>query len=100
MNKKENEIYEKRWIILFTVLSATFMATLDGSIVNVALPDMSDKLNVSMAAIEWVVTSFLITIAATILIFGRLGDIKGKTKIFRFGVILFKLGSLLCGITN
>lgn len=100
MNKKENEIYEKRWIILFTVLSATFMATLDGSIVNVALPDMSDKLNVSMAAIEWVVTSFLITIAATILIFGRLGDIKGKTKIFRFGVILFTLGSLLCGFTN
>lgn len=100
MNKKENEIYEKRWIILFTVLSATFMATLDGSIVNVALPDMSDKLNVSMAAIEWVVTSFLITIAATILIFGRLGDIKGKTKIFRFGVVLFTLGSLLCGFTN
>lgn len=100
MNKKENEIYIKRWVILFTVLSATFMATLDGSIVNVALPDMSAKLSVNMAAIEWVVTSFLITIAATILIFGRLGDIKGKTKIFRFGVVLFTLGSLLCGFTN
>lgn len=100
MNKVENEIYKKRWIILFTVLSATFMATLDGSIVNVALPNMSDKLNVSMAAIEWVVTSFLIAIAATILIFGRLGDIKGKTKVFRFGVVLFTLGSLLCGFTN
>lgn len=87
-------------MILFTVLSATFMATLDGSIVNVALPNMSDKLNVSMAAIEWVVTSFLITIAATILIFGRLGDIKGKTKVFRFGVVLFTLGSLLCGFTS
>ncbi len=100
MNKKENEIYKKRWLILFTVLSATFMATLDGSIVNVALPDMSAKLNVSMAGIEWVVTSFLITIAATILIFGRLGDIKGKTKVFRFGVVFFTLGSLLCGFTN
>ncbi|WP_411680330.1 MFS transporter [Clostridium thailandense] len=100
MNKIESEIYKKRWIILFTLLSATFMATLDGSIVNVALPDMSDKLNVSMAAIEWVVTSFLITIAATILIFGRLGDIKGKIKIFRFGIVLFTLGSLLCGFTN
>lgn len=100
MNKTENEIYKKRWIILFTVLSATFMATLDGSIVNVALPDMSAKLNVNMAGIEWVVTSFLITIAATILIFGRLGDIKGKTKIFKFGVVLFTLGSLLCGFTN
>jgi EmrB/QacA subfamily drug resistance transporter len=100
LNNIESEIYKKRWIILFTVLSATFMATLDGSIVNVALPNMSDKLNVSMAAIEWVVTSFLITIAATILIFGRLGDIKGKTKVFKFGVVLFTLGSLLCGFTN
>ncbi|MHC1685104.1 MAG: MFS transporter [Clostridiaceae bacterium] len=100
MNKTENEIYEKRWIILFTVLSATFMATLDGSIVNVALPNMSDRLNVSMASIEWVVTSFLIAVVATILIFGRLGDIKGKTKVFKFGVVVFTIGSLLCGLTD
>lgn len=100
LNKTENEIHKKRWMILFTVLSATFMATLDGSIVNVALPSMSYKLNVSMASIEWVVTSFLIAIVATILIFGRLGDIKGKTKIFKFGVVIFTLGSLLCGLTN
>lgn len=100
LNKKENQIYEKRWMILFTVLSSTFMATLDGSIVNVALPDMSVKLNVGMAGIEWVVTSFLITVAATILIFGRLGDIKGKTNVFKFGIVLFTIGSLLCGFTN
>lgn len=100
MKKAGNELYDKRWIILFTVLSATFMATLDGSIVNVALPNMSDRLNVSMASIEWVVTSFLITIVATILIFGRLGDILGKAKIFKFGVAIFTIGSLLCGLTD
>lgn len=100
MNKKENEIYKKRWIILFTVLSATFMATLDGSIVNVALPNMAINLKVGMAGVTWVVTSFLITVAATILIFGRIGDIKGKTKVFSFGVVLFTIGSLLCGFTN
>jgi EmrB/QacA subfamily drug resistance transporter len=76
------------------------MATLDGSIVNVALPKMADELNVSMAEIEWVVTSFLIIIAATILIFGRLGDIKGKIKIFKFGVVIFTIGSFLCGLTD
>lgn len=100
MNKTENQTYEKRWIILFTVISATFMATLDGSIVNVALPNMSDKLNVNMAQISWVVTSFLITISATILIFGRLGDIKGKTRVFKFGLVVFTLGSFLCGLTD
>lgn len=100
MNKTENQTYEKRWIILFTVISATFMATLDGSIVNVALPNMSDKLDVNMAQISWVVTSFLITISATILIFGRLGDIKGKTRVFKFGLVVFTLGSFLCGLTD
>ncbi|MEA5007465.1 MFS transporter [Clostridium tyrobutyricum] len=100
MNKVDDEVYRKRWIILFTVLSFTFMATLDGSIVNVALPDMSSKLNVSMAGIEWVVTGFLMTISATILIFGRFGDIKGKTRIFRYGIVLFTIGSLLCGLTH
>lgn len=100
MNTAQNELYKKRWIILITVLSATLMATLDGSIVNVALPNMTLKLHVSGASIQWVVTSFLITVAATILIFGRLGDIIGKTKVFKFGVILFTLGSLLCGFTS
>ncbi|MCR3758269.1 MFS transporter [Clostridium felsineum] len=100
MIKSENEISKKKWIILFTVISAAFMSNLDGSIVNVALPDISAKLHVTMASVEWVVTSFLITVAATILIFGRVGDIKGKTKVFKFGVVLFTLGSLFCGITN
>lgn len=100
MNETKNKVYENRWMMLYTVLIVTFMATLDSSIVNVALPNMAVKLNVSMAAIEWVVTSFLITISATILIFGRLGDIKGKIKIFRIGVVLFTLGSLLCGLTS
>lgn len=97
----ENEkIYKNRWYILFNVVLMTFMACLDSSIVNVALPKMSEKLNVSMASIEWVVTSYLIIVSASILIFGRLGDIKGKTKIFKFGIILFTFGSLMCGITS
>ncbi|MBW9172718.1 MFS transporter [Clostridium estertheticum] len=100
MSEIESKVYKNRWIILVNVLLATFMSTLDGSIVNVALPVMSRKMNVSMGKIEWVVTSFLIVVAATILIFGRLGDIIGKTKVFRFGVVIFTMGSLLCGCTN
>lgn len=90
---------ERKWIILFTVLIMTFMATLDGSIVNVALPVMAKELNVTMGGIEWVVTSYLVIICATILIFGRLGDLKGKVKIFKIGIVVFTLGSLLCGIS-
>ncbi|NRY60919.1 MFS transporter [Clostridium beijerinckii] len=91
---------KKRWLILFTTVLLTFMSTLDSSIVNVALPVMSQKLAVSMASIEWVVTSYLIVIVGTILIFGRLADIKGKTSVFKLGIIIFTIGSLLCGLSN
>jgi EmrB/QacA subfamily drug resistance transporter len=76
------------------------MATLDASIVNVALPNMADKLGVSSEAIAWTVSAYIITIAGTILIFGRLGDILGKTRIFHIGIIVFTLGSLLCGTAH
>ncbi len=100
MEQTSDKIYKNRMIILFNVVLMTFMATLDGSIVNVALPSMAEKLSVSTKAVAWVVSSYLIVISATILIFGRLGDIKGKTNIFKYGIIIFTLGSLLCGISN
>ncbi|GIM27651.1 MFS transporter [Clostridium polyendosporum] len=100
MQNTLNSTYENRWFILFIVVMLTFMACLDSSIVNVALPVMADKLSVSMAVIEWVVTSYLIVISVTILIFGRLGDIKGKTTVFKWGLVLFTIGSLMCGISN
>jgi EmrB/QacA subfamily drug resistance transporter len=89
-----------RWLILLIVVMLTFMATLDGSIVNVALPVMAKALKVTTAKIQLVVTSYLIIIAATILVFGRLGDIIGKTTVFKFGITLFTIGSLFCGLTS
>ena len=100
MKENANENYKNRWKILLAIVSMTFMCCLDGSIVNVALPVMAKKLSVTMASIEWVVTSYLVIISATILIFGRLGDIKGKIKVFKFGIIVFTLGSLMCGISS
>ncbi len=93
-------INKNRWLILLVVLMATFMSALDGSIVNVALPVMAKALNVTSAGIQLVVTSYLIAIVAFILVWGRLGDMLGKTKMFNLGIVLFTLGSLLCGITD
>jgi len=100
MKQSEEKIYKNRYLILINVIMMTFMACIDGSIVNVALYNMSDTLTVSVSSITWVVTSYLIVIIATILIFGRLGDIRGKVRIFKWGVIVFTFGSLLCGIAN
>lgn len=89
-----------RTIILFIVITMTFMATLDSSIVSVSLPILSSKLNVSLSSIEWIVVSYSIVICSTLLFFGRLGDIIGKSKVFLAGTIIFTLASLLCGICN
>lgn len=91
---------KKEWTILLVILPMTFMTTLDSSIVNVALPTMAKELGTTMAGIEWVVTSYLITICALILLFGRFGDVIGKSRVFRFGIAVFTIGSLLCGLSN
>ncbi|EJO5348691.1 MFS transporter [Clostridium botulinum] len=98
--KEETNTYKNSWIILAIVVMSPFMACLDSSIINVALPVMAKELSTSMAGIQQVVTSYLIVISATILIFGRLGDIKGKTSVFKYGFIIFVLGSLLCGMST
>ncbi len=100
MNSANDSSNKNRWVILFIVVMVTFMSTLDSSIVNVALPVMSKSLDVTTARIQLVVTSYLIVISATILVFGRLGDLFGKTRVFKFGLALFTLGSLFCGITS
>lgn len=90
----------KKWTIFIIVVLAVFMCTLDGSIVNVALPNMAKALGVTTSKIQLVVTSYLIVIVGIILIFGRLGDMFGKTRMFRIGMLFFTIGSLLCGISH
>lgn len=94
MEKKHN-----KWLILAGVAISIFMATLDGSIVNIALPVMSKTLNVTISSIQWVVTSYLLTISVLLLIWGRLADIFGRKRFFIAGYIVFTLGSLLCGLS-
>jgi len=86
-----------KWAILFTVIAMTFMVCLDTSIVNVALPVMAAELGVKMADIEWVATAYMLVSCAGMLVCGRLGDIYGKVRVFQVGVVLFTLGSALCG---
>ena len=94
-DKNNSNMHKNKWIILITVLLLIFMSTLDGSIVNVALPALSRELGVSNRAVSWVVSSYLITICTVILVFGKLGDITGKTRVFKYGVLLFTFGSFI-----
>jgi EmrB/QacA subfamily drug resistance transporter len=88
----------KHWNALFALGLFTFMSTLDGSIVNIALPTMAREMHISTSQVTWAVTIYLVVISSLILLFGRLGDLLGKTFIFRIGMTVFTIGSLLCGI--
>jgi EmrB/QacA subfamily drug resistance transporter len=77
-----------------------FMATLDGSIVNVALPSIRADLGTDIGGVELVVSGYLLVISATLLAAGRLGDLWGSRRVYVGGMLLFTLGSGLCGASR
>jgi EmrB/QacA subfamily drug resistance transporter len=87
----------RRWIALVVVCLAMFMNALDGSIVNVALPDIQKSLHFTQSGLTWVVDAYLISFASFLLMAGRLGDLIGRKKVFLAGVALFTLASIACG---
>lgn len=98
--QEDAAVQKKRWIILIVLNLFTFMSTLDGSIVNIALPVLVKELNLPVVQVEWVTTGYLMAICAVILFFGKLGDMVGKIRVFRIGTVIFILGSLLCGLST
>jgi EmrB/QacA subfamily drug resistance transporter len=86
-----------RWIIAATVLGSS-MAMLDSTVVNVALPTIGRELHTSLAGLQWVVTSYTLTLAGLILLGGALGDRFGRRRVFLIGVTWFALSSALCGV--
>ena len=88
-----------KWVVLALAASASFMTTLDGSIVNIGLPSIADTFHVGISgAIEWIIIGYLVVIAAVLLTFGRLADMIGRKPIFLAGLVVFVLGSMLCGM--
>ena len=88
------------WHVLATVSIGTFMATLDASIVNVALPTIAKQFSASLSMIQWVVTAYLLTTSSLMAVFGRIADILGRKKVYTLGFLVFTLGSLLCGLSQ
>src|SRR5207302_1868629 len=87
-----------KWVVLALSGTATFMTTLDASIVNIGLPSIGRSFGVPLSgSIEWVMIGYLVVIAAVLLSFGRLADMLGRKPIFLAGLAVFTLGSALCG---
>lgn len=90
--------YSRRWWVLVAVGLGIFLSTVDGSIVNLALPTLEDEFATSFSAVQWVVLAYLLTLATLVLVVGRLGDMIGKKRIYTTGFAAFTLTSLLCGL--
>lgn len=100
MDTTNQTLNKNRWLVLVAIGLFTFMSTLDGSIVNIALPVMSKDMQIPMNQTEWIVSIYLMTVCACLPLFGKIGDSIGKIKIFRIGTLTFVIGSLMCGITH
>jgi EmrB/QacA subfamily drug resistance transporter len=87
-----------RWVVLALSGTAAFMTTLDSSIVNIALPSIAHAFGAALtSAVEWILIGYLVVIAATLLTFGRVADSLGRKPLFLGGLLIFTLGSALCG---
>jgi EmrB/QacA subfamily drug resistance transporter len=87
----------RRWLILSSVSVGTFMATLDGSIVNISLPKIQESFGVDLATVEWVVVAYLLVVGSVLLPFGRLGEVLTFKRVYLVGFAVFTLASALCG---
>ena len=91
---------ERKWWTLVAVAAGTFMLLLDVTIVNVALPDIEQALDASLADLQWVIDAYALTLAALQLTAGSLADRFGRRLLFAIGIVVFTLGSLLCGLAD
>jgi EmrB/QacA subfamily drug resistance transporter len=91
---------EKKWWTLIVVCAATFMLLLDVTIVIVALPTIQSELHASFGDLQWVIDAYALTLASVLLAAGSLADRYGRRLLFSVGLIVFTLGSLLCGIAQ
>jgi EmrB/QacA subfamily drug resistance transporter len=89
-----------RWFALYVLCLASLMIVLDVTIVNVALPSIRADLGFSETSLAWVVNAYLLTYGGFLLLGGRLGDIYGHRRLFLFGIALFTIASLGCGLAD
>ena len=91
---------DRKWWTLIVVCVGVFMLLLDLTIVNVALPDIATAFGASLSGLQWVIDAYALALASLLLTAGVLADRSGRKLLFLIGVILFTIGSLLCGTAN
>jgi EmrB/QacA subfamily drug resistance transporter len=89
---------ERKWWTLIAVCTGIFMLLLDLTIVNVALPDIQRSFGAELSDLQWVVDAYALSLAALLLTAGSVADRVGRRTVFAVGIVVFTVGSLLCGV--
>lgn len=88
------------WFVVGTVCIGAFMAALDASIINVAMPSISKGFSVGMDTVEWVSIAYLLTLTSLLTLLGSLSDSLGRKLFYTIGFTIFGIGSALCGVAD
>jgi EmrB/QacA subfamily drug resistance transporter len=88
----------RRSVVLATCCLGVFMAGIDVTIVNVALPSIQRALHASVSGLQWTVDAYTLVIACLLMLSGSLADRFGRRRVFQIGLAAFSLGSLLCSL--
>jgi len=88
----------RRSVVLATCCLAVFMAGLDVTIVNVALPSIGRAMRASVSGLQWTIDAYTLVIACLLMLSGSLADRFGRRRVFQVGLATFALGSLLCSL--
>src|ERR1700753_1192773 len=87
------------WLTLVAVALGVIMVGLDGTVVSIAHPAIAADLHPTLSGLQWVTNGYLLALAVSLIIAGRLADRFGRKKLFLAGVVLFALASALVGLS-
>jgi MFS family permease len=90
----------RRWWILAAMTGTLSMVLLDQNVVSVALPSIQRDLDTSQTEIQWVVNSYLLSLAAMVAVGGRLADMFNRVGVLITGIVLFIACSAACGLAR
>jgi DHA2 family multidrug resistance protein len=97
--EKKKGFEKHEWLILITLMIASFLGRLDGTIVNLALPKIIQAFKITVSQASWISTAYIIANAIFVPVFGKLGDLIGRKKLYIFGILGFTLSSVLTGLS-
>ena len=90
----------RKWWVLAAMVFGLFMPMLDNLVVNTALPTIQRSLGTGVSGLQWIIDAYVLAFASFMLTGGALGDLYGRKRFFMLGLIIFTLGSLMCGLSN